>query len=104
MSGFRHPSYNQRGVGKGGRARDSRHQFGDAADVYIDNDRNGRMDDLNRDGRVNTADVRVIEDAVRRVEQRHPELLGGLGLYKSTSSHGPFAHIDTRGTRARWGA
>src|SRR5678815_4795231 len=48
MSGFRTPQYNAQGVGKrGGRARDSRHQFGDAADVFVDNDENGRMDDLN---------------------------------------------------------
>jgi hypothetical protein len=25
-------------------------------------------------------------------------------VYKATSAHGPFVHIDVRGTRARWGA
>ena len=34
MSGFRTPAYNALGVGPlGGRARDSRHEFGDAADI-----------------------------------------------------------------------
>ena len=103
MSGFRTPQYNQRGVGKGGRAVDSRHQFGDAADVFIDNDGNGRMDDLNRDGRVDHRDAQVILDAADRIEQAHPTLVGGGGLYRATRAHGPFAHIDVRGSRARWG-
>jgi hypothetical protein len=103
MSGFRTPQYNQRGVGKGGRAVDSRHQFGDAADVFVDNDGNGRMDDLNRDGRVDHRDAQVILDAADRIERAHPTLVGGGGLYRATRAHGPFAHIDVRGSRARWG-
>jgi hypothetical protein len=103
MSGFRTPQYNAKGVRKGGRAQDSRHQFGDAADVFVDNNGDGRMDDLNHDGRVDTRDVRVIIAAVERVEARHPDLVGGAGLYRATRSHGPFAHVDVRGTRARWG-
>jgi hypothetical protein len=102
MSGFRTPQYNQEGVGRGGRAKDSRHQFGDAADVFVDNDGDGRMDDLNRDGRVNTRDAQVIIDAVDRVERAHPDLVGGAGRYRATRAHGPFAHVDVRGTRARW--
>ena len=104
MSGFRTPQYNAKGVGrKGGRAKDSRHQFGDAADVFVDNNRDGRMDDLNRDGRVDARDAAVIMAAVERVERAHPSLVGGVGLYRSTRSHGPFAHIDVRGSKARWG-
>jgi hypothetical protein len=104
MSGFRTPQYNQQGVGRrGGRATDSRHQFGDAADVFVDNNGDGRMDDLNRDGRVNARDAQIIIDAASRVEARHPSLMGGAGRYKATRAHGPFAHIDVRGTRARWG-
>ena len=103
MSGFRTPQYNQKGVGTGGRATDSRHQFGDAADVFVDNDGNGRMDDLNRDGRVDHRDAQVILDAAERIERAHPTLVGGGGLYRATRAHGPFAHIDVRGSRARWG-
>ena len=103
LSGFRTPQYNSQGVGRGGRARDSRHQFGDAADVFVDNDGNGRMDDLNRDRRVDSRDARVILQAVERVERAHPELAGGAALYRATRAHGPFAHVDTRGARARWG-
>jgi hypothetical protein len=103
MSGFRTPQYNQRGVRRGGRARDSRHQFGDAADVYVDNDGDGRMDDLNGDRRVDHRDVQVVIDAVERVEAAHPDLVGGAGRYRANRAHGPFAHIDVRGQRARWG-
>lgn len=102
LSGFRTPQYNQELGDGSGRARDSRHQFGDAADVFIDSDHNGRMDDLNRDGRVNMKDVRVILAAVERVERQYPDLVGGTGIYHSTGAHGPFAHIDVRGSRARW--
>ena len=104
MSGFRTPQYNQKGVGTGGRATDSRHQFGDAADVFVDNDGNGRMDDLNRDGRIDHRDAQVILDAAERIERAHPTMVGGGGLYRATRAHGPFAHIDVRGSRARWGS
>lgn len=102
LSGFRTPQYNRGGGDPRGRAGLSRHMYGDAADIYIDNDGNGAMDDLNGDGRVNIRDARVIQDAVDRVERAHPELVGGCGIYPGTGSHGPFTHIDTRGFRARW--
>ena len=102
MSGFRTPQYNRKGVGRG-RADASRHQYGDAADVFVDNNRDGRMDDLNRDGRVDTRDARILLGAVDRVEAAYPGLIGGAGVYSATRAHGPFTHIDARGTRARWG-
>jgi uncharacterized protein YcbK (DUF882 family) len=102
MSGFRTPQYNVRGGDPRGRAALSRHMYGDAADIFIDNDGNGSMDDLNRDGRVNIGDARVILAAVGRVEAAHPSLIGGVGVYAGTSAHGPFTHIDTRGYPARW--
>src|SRR5688572_7771886 len=98
-SGFRTPAHNSAVRGEGS-ARDSRHQFGDAVDVFIDQEGNGRMSDLNGDGRANFADVKLILAAVERVEARYPELVGGTGLYAGRS--GSFAHIDVRGTRARW--
>ena len=101
LSGFRSPQYNARGGGEG-MARASRHQFGDAADIIIDANRDGRMDDLNQDGRVTFADVQIIDRAVQLIERQYPELVGGLGLYHEMGPSGPFAHIDVRGTRARW--
>jgi len=102
MSGFRTPQYNAAGGDPRGRAELSRHMYGDAADIYIDNDHDGRMDDLNHDGRVDIGDARVILAAVNRVERDHPALVGGCGVYPGTAAHGPFVHIDTRGYPARW--
>jgi uncharacterized protein YcbK (DUF882 family) len=102
MSGFRTPHYNVSGGNTAGRANLSRHMFGDAADVFVDNDRNGTMDDLNGDGRVDTRDSEVIAAAVESVEAQHPALAGGVGIYKACCGHGPFTHIDVRGYRARW--
>lgn len=101
LSGFRAPYYNERGVGEG-MARGSRHQYGDAADVIVDDNDDGRMDDLNRDGRVDLADTGPIALALARVESRHKSLVGGLGTYTATGPSGPFVHIDVRGTSARW--
>lgn len=101
LSGFRAPYYNDRGVGEG-MARASRHQFGDAADLIIDDDGNGRMDDLNRDGVVDLRDTGPISSAIARVEKAHPALAGGLGTYQAMGPSGPFAHVDVRGTSARW--
>ena len=102
MSGFRTPQYNAGGGDPRGRAALSRHMYGDANDIFIDNNGDGQMDDLNHDGRVNIADAKVICDAANRVERAHPSLIGGCGIYSGTSAHGPFTHIDTRGYPARW--
>ncbi|MGH7627190.1 MAG: hypothetical protein ACREOJ_17970 [Gemmatimonadaceae bacterium] len=102
LSGFRTPSYNFALGDASGRARESRHQYGDAADIIIDANHDGRMDDLNHDGRVDARDVRLIEESVQDVERAHPELAGGLGLYDAMGPSGPFAHIDVRGEVARW--
>jgi uncharacterized protein YcbK (DUF882 family) len=102
MSGFRTPRYNKGGGNTGGRANLSRHMYGDASDVYVDNDRDGQPDDLNGDGRVDAKDAKVFADAAERVERQYPALVGGIGIYKACCGHGPFTHIDTRGYRARW--
>lgn len=102
MSGFRTPNYNVHGGNTQGRANLSRHMYGDASDVFIDNDGNGVMDDLNHDGRIDVGDAEVILQAVERVERKYPSLVGGVGVYSASSGHGPFTHIDVRGYRARW--
>jgi uncharacterized protein YcbK (DUF882 family) len=102
MSGFRTPHYNVAGGNTGGRASLSRHMYGDASDIFVDNDGNGTMDDLNGDGHVDTDDADVVGRAADTVEQRYPALVGGVGVYKACCGHGPFTHIDTRGYRARW--
>jgi len=102
MSGFRTPRYNVHGGNTAGRANLSRHMYGDASDVFVDNDGNGSMDDLNRDGRVDPRDAEVIQQAADRVERKYPSLVGGVGVYSACCGHGPFTHIDVRGFRARW--
>lgn len=103
MSGFRTPQYNAQGVGhKGGRASASRHMYGDAADVFVDGNEDGRMDDLNGDGKSTARDAKVLFAIAEGVEAQHPELVGGLSAYPANSSHGPFVHVDARGVRARW--
>ncbi len=102
MSGFRTPGYNKTGGNTGGRANLSRHMYGDAADVYVDNNRDGAPDDITGDGRVDTADAERFAKAAERVEATQPALVGGIGIYKACCGHGPFTHVDTRGYRARW--
>jgi uncharacterized protein YcbK (DUF882 family) len=101
MSGYRTPQYNLQGVGRG-RASLSRHQYGDAADVWVDNEGDWHMSDLNGDGRRDAGDARVMLRAVERVEAKHPELAGGAGIYPANRVRGPFIHIDVRGQKERW--
>jgi uncharacterized protein YcbK (DUF882 family) len=89
-SGFRTPLHNK---GVEGSALNSRHQFGDAADVAIDAD---------GDGRFTAFDSRIVALAAEMVERRHPELAGGLGVYVSAKYRRPYVHIDARGKKARW--
>jgi len=101
MSGFRTPWYN-RSIGN--TTDYSRHLWGDAADIYIDRDGNGDMDDLNGDGRSNLDDARVLADIVDAVRAKAPApyVPGGMSLYRRNQTHGPFVHLDARGEPARW--
>ncbi len=102
VSGFRTPDYNVGGGDPRGRGALSRHMYGDAMDIAIDNDRDGLMDDLDGDGRVTMSDLRIIAEAAERVERKHPHLIGGIGLYRPTGGHRGMVHIDARGFGARW--
>jgi hypothetical protein len=102
MSGFRTPRYNHSGGNTAGRANLSRHMYGDAADVYVDNNQDGQPDDITKDGRVDTRDAQFFADAAERVERKYSRLVGGIGVYSACCGHGPFTHIDVRGFRARW--
>jgi len=89
-SGFRTPDRNRR-IRRA--ARDSQHQYGDAADVAID---------ANGDGKLTAMDSRMVGLAVEIVELKHPDLVGGLGIYTSGHASTNYVHIDVRGRRARW--
>jgi uncharacterized protein YcbK (DUF882 family) len=89
-SGFRSPSHNHE---TSRAARDSRHQYGDAADIQIDAD---------GDGKITMRDEIRVMLAVERVERAHPDLVGGLGIYTSRRYRTPYLHIDARGKKSRW--
>ncbi len=99
MSGFRTPAYNRE---IGNTTVYSRHLWGDAADVYVDADGDGRMDDLDGDGTSGVGDARVLYRVAESVASKPGVRPGGLGLYGSTAAHGPFVHVDARGREARW--
>ncbi|MFC6197194.1 hypothetical protein [Ponticaulis profundi] len=102
MSGFRTPFYN---AAIGNTTTSSRHLFGDAADIYIDQDGDGVMDDLNGDGKITKADAVALADLAKSIasENKKDWPAGGIGIYDSNAVHGPFVHIDARGYPARWG-
>jgi hypothetical protein len=103
MSGYRTPYYNAK---IGNETDYSRHLYGDAMDVYIDTNADGRMDDINRDGRIDAGDARFILRIAEQIDQSAEWgwLKGGAGVYQSNAAHGPFLHVDARGYVARWGA
>jgi hypothetical protein len=100
VSGYRTPYYNSsiENVSL------SRHQYGDAADVFIDEDADGYMDDLDHDGQVGLGDARILGGIVDSMDnsKRYAHLSGGMGLYRPKGARTPFVHIDTRGKKARW--
>ena len=99
MSGYRTPAYN-RAIGN--TTSLSRHLWGDAADLYLDGDADGEMDDLDGNGRVDLADARVMARWVEEAVGRPGVRPGGLALYRRNAVHGPFVHVDARGAQARW--
>lgn len=101
MSGYRTPFYNHAIHN----VRYSRHIYGDAADIFIDErPHDGMMDDLNGDGLVSFRDADVLRDLVEEMTVRpwYAPFVGGLGRYRKNAAHGPFVHVDARGYRARW--
>lgn len=101
MSGYRTPYYNK----AIGNVQYSRHVWGGAADFYIDQSpKDGIMDDLNKDGVVNRDDAVWLADFISNMSKQGAfgPRVGGLGIYGSNAAHGPFVHVDVRGTLARW--
>jgi len=100
MSAYRTPYYNH-AIGD---VKYSMHQWGSAADIYVDPEHKDRMADLNRDGVVDTADAKFLYDKIETLLEKpeHRALQGGMGFYPPTPAHPPFVHVDVRGTAARW--
>ncbi len=100
MSGYRTPFYNK----AIGNVKFSRHIYGDAADVYVDENLDGVIDDLDKSGKDDMNDAMIIHKLAEQLEDdpSNSEIVGGIGKYKRNSAHTYFIHVDTRGYRARW--
>ncbi|MDB5105509.1 MAG: Peptidase [Fibrobacteres bacterium] len=101
MSGYRTPFYNR----LIGNVKFSAHQFGGAADIFIDAaPQDGEMDDLNGDGRSDGSDSELLFNLVdgMSVNEFFLPYIGGIGKYSKNESHGAFVHVDVRGFRAVW--
>ena len=100
MSGYRTPQYN---AAIGNETTFSAHLYGLAADVFVDADADGTMDDLDGDGQITAEDARVLYRLAEPLDTLYGGVLaGGLGLYAPAPHRGPFIHLDVRGTSARW--
>ena len=62
------------------------HQWGSAADIYVDPKDNDRMEDLNRDGRIDIRDAKFLYDQIEELlaEEAAQKFQGGLGFYPAT--------------------
>ncbi len=100
MSGYRTPFYNKQLDD----TKYSLHQWGRAADIFLDKDENGVMDDFNKDKVLSKDDAVALASVLESlaISAELSGFIGGIGIYGSTSAHGPFVHVDTRPWKARW--
>lgn len=103
LEGYRSPRYN---ASLAGAQPFSRHLYGDAMTFIVDEDSDGRMDDLNRDGVINRDDAVVVARIIRDLESRGEIPKGGTGI-NEYSVEGMVARveiqIDCRGYASVWG-
>lgn len=100
MSGYRTPFYNK-AIGD---IEYSMHQWGRAADIFLDKNHDSMMDDFNKDRVIDRQDAVALANVLEELAKT-PELasfIGGIGIYAPTAAHGPFVHVDTRSWKARW--
>ena len=100
MSGYRTPFYNKQLDD----TTYSLHQWGRAADIFLDKDGNGVMDDFDGDRSITKNDAVALAGVLENLSKTpaFSKLIGGIGIYGATAAHGPFVHVDTRPWRARW--
>lgn len=100
ISGFRTPAYN---ATIGNLTTESLHLYGQAADIWIESwPSNELMDDLDRNKRIDVYDGEYLVEIVRTLEAQGKVVTGGASAYRWIPTHGPFVHIDTRGSAAVW--
>jgi hypothetical protein len=100
MSGYRTPYYNKLLDD----TKYSLHQWGRAADIFLDKNDDGMMDDFNKDKTIDRNDAVALASVLETLAktQELSSFIGGIGIYGPTSAHGPFVHVDTRPGKARW--
>jgi len=108
ICGFRSPNYNLGlilGIKPKLKVFFSRHQYGDAIDFILDNDRDGIMDDLNNDSSIDIKDAYELEKLGKKAE-KITNIPGGLGAYSYHDVpfriQSPYVHMDVRGWKVRW--
>jgi hypothetical protein len=100
ISGFRTPAYN---AAIGNDTSESLHLYGKAVDLWIESwPPNDLMDDLDRNKRIDVYDGEYLVDIVRTLEAQGRVVTGGASAYRWIPSHGPFVHLDIRGSQAVW--
>lgn len=110
--GFRSPHYNLAQHSLDGdtslKSLFSVHMYGKASDIIVDRDGDLVMDDLNRDGKIDIEDARVILRYVDELDRTYirdgSPLVGGAGVYhhhdfweRGEVAQSPYIHIDVRG-------
>src|SRR4029077_15590892 len=82
----------------------SQHQWGSAADIFIDPHDKNRMEDLDGNRIVDIGDSKFLYDRIEDMlaAKMFQRFQGGMGYYPATAAHPPFVHVDVRGTKARW--
>lgn len=101
LSSYRTPYYNSLKKNK----PYSRHQWGMAADLFIDQDGDSVMDDLNQDGQLTGADAEVLYHILDQLQNHdwYKPFIGGMGLYKENKQRTSFVHVDVgRSMPIRW--
>lgn len=101
MSAFRTPHYN-RFIGND--TDYSSHLYGWAADIFVDVNGDGYMDDMNDDGDITREDAEFLAEILeeKTSDPEYQPFLGGMGVYSPAPHRGPFIHIDVRGSKVRW--
>jgi hypothetical protein len=65
--------------------------YGDAADIYVDENGDGMMDDLNGDGKSTLGDARALGEIIEALSEKswYQPFEGGLGLYGAVTLVSP---------------
>lgn len=83
----------------------TRYQYGDGAAVIWDADGDGRMDDMNRDGRIDIEDARTLGGMLADVQKKLGKF-GGIGAEAAPRlpfmPDTPYVDVDMRGVASRW--